>query len=343
MTIFNKLPKATEPPIVKKTVEKKPKSTKVKTDLNKSIEEPEQKKPAKKDSDTEDEKDKPVDERGPECITTKDDFIQSLHGDELKLFNEIYTACFTNNINKLKQVFEEKNQDKSQLENENKMILIEKLLNKRLNKENGFTLLHLTSELGHSECVWLLLLNGCDPALADLTKQRRLPYFVSSNKQTRDQYRRFMNDYPTRYDYKTAKITSPLSQEQMNEKAEKEKEKKRNQRKQKKQREAVVKQQKGQQEIEAAEKERVLSLTDQENRRRIIDRNVLNIMPINANDDSTDKTKITFTPTEIKVISRCWTCGCDMSCGVPFEYFDYKFCTTKCLKVHREQQAKSPK
>lgn len=163
---------------------------------------------------------------GPEVKTTQDDFIQSLYGDNLKLFNDIYTACFTNNSNKLEQLITGDLNDSTANDLENRSILIEKLLNKRISKENGFTLLHLTSQMGNSECVWKLLLHGANPANPDLTKQHRLPYFVSVNKQTRDTYRRFMNDYPNKYNYTAARITSPLSAEKMNEKLEKEKERK---------------------------------------------------------------------------------------------------------------------
>jgi hypothetical protein len=31
----------------------------------------------------------------------------------------------------------------------------------------------------------------------------------------------------------------------------------------------------------------------------------------------------------------------DMTGKVPFEYFDFKFCTTKCLKEHRQKSMKS--
>jgi len=267
------------------------------------------------------EEEEQQDQLGPECITTQNDFIQSLAEDQLKQFNDLYTACFTNNNTKLEQLLKQNNDS------------INNLINKRLNKDKGFTLLHLSSELGYSNIVWTLLMNGANPALSDLTKQRRLPYFIATRKETRDKYRRFMHDYPDRYDFKTAKIPAPLSQEQMNEKAEKEKEKKRNQRKLKKQRETVSKQQQKQQDLEAAEKQRFLSLTDQEKKRLIIDRNMLNVMPINQEQKKVD----------IKIISRCWTCAADMSTSVPFEYFDYKFCSTKCLKTHREKQQQQQK
>ena len=41
---------------------------------------------------------------GPEVNTTNNDFIQSLSGSDLKIFNDIYTACLTNNATKLEQI-----------------------------------------------------------------------------------------------------------------------------------------------------------------------------------------------------------------------------------------------
>lgn len=139
-----------------------------------------------------------------------------------------------------------------------------------------------------------------------------------------------MSDFPNRYDYVAAKISSPLTTE----KFEKEKEKKRAQRKQKRKRDAekqktADKVQK-QQEAEEAEKKLFLSLSDQQKRQLIAGRNFFNAVPLNA--DSPEK------PVGIKVISRCWYCAKDMSTHVPFEYFDYKFCSTKCLNSHRQSQ-----
>ena len=268
--------------------------------------------------------------------TSQNDFIQSLSSDELKLFNEIYTACFTNNPTKLRQLVSCPNA--KNFESENKSILVEKLLNKRLNKVKGFTLLHLSSEMGFDEIVWELLMNGADPALPDLTKQNRLPFNISSNKPTKDQFRRFMHDFPQRYDYTAARVDSGLSAEQKNEKAEREREKRKKQRKIKKEREAQSKVHQKKEDLEMEERKRFLSLTDQEKRMLIIDRNFLNIMPIGDNSSPGESVKSKFSPQDLKVISRCWFCAVDMSSNVPFEYFDYKFCSTKCLKSHRDQK-----
>jgi response regulator RpfG family c-di-GMP phosphodiesterase len=184
-------------------------------------------------------------------------------------------------------------------------------------------------------------MNGADPARADLTKSARLPYCLAVNKQTRDQYRRFMNDYPNRYDYAAARIDSPLSEEKMLEKAEKEKEKKRAQRKLKRQRETQQKQEKNAISVELEERQRFLALSDQEKRLLAIDRNFLNVVPLREEALPNSPPKFTnaikLNCEQLKIISRCWQCGVDMSTHVPFEYFDYKFCSTKCLKTHRTQ------
>ncbi|RNA06600.1 ankyrin repeat and zinc finger domain-containing 1-like, partial [Brachionus plicatilis] len=268
----------------------------------------------------------------------QDEFIQSLSGDNLKLFNEIYTCCMTNNVVKLRQLLNPLMDQENKIDAENYKLKIEKLINKRLNKQNGFTLLHLCSQLGFGECVWELLMNGCDPSIADLSHGKMLPYFVSQNKGLRDLYRRFMHDYPNRYDYGAAKISEPLSYEKMAEKMEKEKEKKKMKKQARKEREAVEKEKLSREQMEENERKLFLSLTDQEKRQLLVDRNFLNLMPVNDKEELDTITKAKYSPQKIRVISRCWYCGVDMSSSVPFEYFDYKFCTTKCLKAHRQHQ-----
>ena len=230
------------------------------------------------------------------------------------------------------------------------------LLNKRLNKESGFTLLHLVGQKGNSECVWPLLLNGADPALPDLTKKCQLPYHASVNKSTRDQYRRFMHDFPDRYDYALAQITSPLSAHTLNDKLEKEKEKKRQQRKLKKQREAQQKSKEKQLEAEMNERKRFLEMSDAQ-KRSLLTKNFVDTTPLTdaekirqsriqmmESKQAAVATSIETAPSaSLKVVNRCYSCGVDMSKMVPFEYFSFKFCSTQCLKSHRTQNEQSQK
>jgi hypothetical protein len=290
--------------------------------------------PSENESDEKEIEDKQQQISGQAPITSYNDFIQSLHGDKLKFFNEIYTACFTNNVTKLSQTLSNYiNSDEDSIEKENRARLIENLLNKRLNRDTGFTLLHLVSQMGHYDCIWYLLSHGANPATPDLTKKHRVPYYLSLNKQTRDLYRRFMNDFPNKYDYKMSGVPEPLTEEQLNARQEKEKDKKRKKNKLKKQKEAQQKQKQKEIETELEERKKFLELTDQEKKKLILDRNFLNILPNQAEPISPK-----YSANDFKVISRCWYCGVDNSSNVPFEYFDYKFCSTKCLKAHKTQQ-----
>ena len=264
---------------------------------------------------------------------TNDDFIQSIDAGTLKFFNEFYTCCLTNNSQKQSDKI---NEFKSQPSLPH--ISIEKLLNKRVNKENGFTLLHLSSELGNHECIWHLLVNGADPSQPDLTRQNRTPYNIASNKQSRDQFRLFMNDYPDRYDYKLARIPAPLSRDKLNEKTEKEKEKRKQQRKLKRERQAESKKVENEKESEEKERQKFLSLTD-EQKRALTNPNPTPASAFMAetnnasrNPPSTSKLALP----KLKVANRCWFCAIDISeLSQPFEYFDYKFCSARCLRAHR--------
>ena len=223
---MEKVNKKTKP--VKEDVANREKPKQIKS--KKKEEEIESEEELDQDEDIEELEESVNSEEKPALQVNEHDFIENLPEKELKLFNDIYTACYTNSLPKLQAIL-------GQLDN----VQMESLLNKRLDRKNGFTLLHLSSQMCHSQCIWDLLLNGANPAIPDLTGQQRMPYSLSLNKQTRDQYRRFMSDFPSRYDFKLAKITSPLSIEKMNEKAQKEKERRKAQRKAKKQRDAQQK------------------------------------------------------------------------------------------------------
>ena len=118
------------------------------------------------------------------------EFIKHLQKNELDLFNNIYTACLTNDFEKLKQLFSSSaftihgSKNTNECETSTEATLINKLLNKRMNEDKGYTLLHMTSELGHADCVWLLLFHGSDPTIEDLTKVHAAPYVLGANKAT---------------------------------------------------------------------------------------------------------------------------------------------------------------
>jgi hypothetical protein len=159
------------------------------------------------------------------------------------------------------------------------------------------------------------------------------------------------------------------------------KERKKNQKLKSKQRLNESKNAQLKEEQELEERRRFLALTDDQKRSLVIDKNFLNISPLdikkNVNIHMTKQQKERLLiaekrekfyqskkltdPTEnstskeasqemicqnnnekefIRIIMRCWMCGLDMSTSIPFEYLDYKFCSSKCLKDHREKNKK---
>ena len=255
----------------------------------------------------------------------------ALDSSSLRVFNEFYSSCITNDPEKLLSLLE-----KYKLSSDNKGLDL--IINHRFDK-SGLTLLHLTSSMGYVECVKILLLNGSDPTISTYD-EKKVPYLMSKTKAVRDQFRRFMYDYPLLYDYSLSKIPSGLSQEKEIEKQNKEKEKRKLQRKLKKERDEESKIAQMQIQFENDEKCKFLSLNDEEKRLLLIEKNFINSKNSKVKDQTTMPTiKLAnkINPERLPVIiSRCWFCADNLSTSVPYEYYDYKFCSIKCLKLHRQ-------
>ncbi|KAK3728093.1 hypothetical protein RRG08_022143 [Elysia crispata] len=187
--------------------------------------------------------------------------------------------------------------------------------------DGGQTFLHVAAKENQAQLVHLLLEHGANPALKD--KTGKTPYNLAG-PEARNTFRRFMSLWPDRYDYTTAQIPSPLTEEMEQERkrkmAEKRKAKKKaaNERNKEK-KEALLKQRE-----EEKEKERFLALSDREKRALAAEKRILQ-----QHDSTSGSAK--------PVLSRCWACAIDITGKVPFEYSDYKFCTTKCLREHRSK------
>lgn len=195
---------------------------------------------------------------------------------------------------------------------------------------------------------------GCDPSLIDASG--RVPYMVTSDKETRATFRRFMGTYPNRFNYVKAAIPSPLTDEIEKQKAEKLAEKRKLQKQAKKEKKAIekVKQQETkriQEELQKVEEERrkveeekarFLALSDREKvnlnykaRLEICVKYSLFVQRALAAERrllASVSTAGMVTP----VLVRCFMCGSDMSGKVPFEYNTYKFCSPPCLQKHRK-------
>ncbi|XP_078083890.1 tRNA endonuclease ANKZF1 [Mustelus asterias] len=182
--------------------------------------------------------------------------------------------------------------------------------------ETGFTLLHVAAAAGQPAVLRLLMDAGSDPAIRD--KHNRPAYAVSANKETRNEFRRYMADHPERYNYTKAQVSAPLSSELEFKKAEK----KRVQKMAKKLRERELKAERKRMEEEEMEKKRYSAMSEREKRALAAEKRLAQQLANNGTNN----------------ISRCWLCGESLLGRVPFEYLDYTFCTTRCLQEHRKQQ-----
>lgn len=225
----------------------------------------------------------------------------SFDKEEQRLHNSLYTACTVNDIStvqRLLQPLKEKEPTKEVIDNQNNTQSPETIL-QALNSPFGRTkssLLHIVSQCGFHELLWLLLESGADPSITDI--KGRPPYVLAVNKDTRNSFRRFMSAYPEKYDYVKTQIPSPLSdvmeQAQMQ---------RIQQHRQQKRQRAKARQ------ANEQEKAGFLKLTDSEK-----------------------KTYITNAPAKL----RCFLCGKVLELKTMFEYNNFKFCTIKCLQQHRK-------
>ena len=115
---------------------------------------------------------------------------------------------------------------------------LEDLLNHQFG-DSKTTCLHLAAKHGHKNIVWTLLLHGADPSVRD--KLKKVPFMFATEKETRNVFRKFMGEFPDKYDYKTAQVPPPLSKEAEEEKAAKVNEKKKAQRLAKREKDKVEK------------------------------------------------------------------------------------------------------
>ncbi|XP_022238619.1 ankyrin repeat and zinc finger domain-containing protein 1-like isoform X2 [Limulus polyphemus] len=187
--------------------------------------------------------------------------------------------------------------------------------------DTGSTLLHVAAKEGQREIVRLLMENGADPSTKD--KYGKTPYLMAKDKETRNEFRRFMGNFPEKYNYDMSQIPSPLNEEIEREKLAKLTEKKKEKRKARKEKIKEKKVAETRQKAEEEEKQRFLSLSDREKRAIAAEKRI-----------SEHLASVGQPP---PAFSRCFQCGVDISGKVPFEYNNCLFCSTSCVKTHRKK------
>jgi len=224
-----------------------------------------------------------------------------------KLQNELLTAVRSGNNKMLEDLVSSSHRWEDDLK-------LEDALNNQFG-ESKTTCLHLAAKHGHKSIIRTLLLHGADPSVKD--KMKKVPFMLASEKETRNVFRKFMGEFPDKYDYKTAQVPPPLSKEAEEEKAAKVNEKKKAQRLAKREKEKQQKSEEQKVKKEKEEKERFLNLSDREKRALAAERRLLG-----SGSAAIQK-------------QLCFSCATDITGRTPFEYEDNKFCSVGCVKKHR--------
>ena len=85
---------------------------------------------------------------------------------------------------------------------------------------------------------------------------------------------------------------------------------------------------------EQQDREAFLKLSDREKRALAAERRILAAKSI---DQNTNDSKSTIALTGL-TLQRCYQCGVDITGKTPFEYQNFRFCTTACVKLHRQKK-----
>lgn len=154
-----------------------------------------------------------------------------------------------------------------------------------------------------------LLEIGSDPC--NKNKKLQTPYTATTDKETRNTFRRFMGANPDKFNYNKSQIPGPLTEEMEQEKLEKKKQ----QKKVKREKEKIKKKEFEIKKQEGEARQQFLNLSDREKRALAAERRILQ-------QGGT-------------IASRCFQCGSNMLGQMPFEYNSNRFCSMPCLKEHR--------
>ncbi|CAF1221445.1 unnamed protein product [Adineta steineri] len=232
-----------------------------------------------------------------------------LPAEDLTTFNELFTACRLNDI----QRFDDLISRLRALKTINKSPSIADILNYQT--AGSFdTLLHITSERGHLKLIQRLLNEGANPALSN--QRGKYPYNLSKNKEAKEVFRLFRNDYPDKYDYNLGQVAPSITMDELERQHAIERERRRQTKKRRTDK-------------QRSDQERQLREQEEEQQR-------INFLALSEKEKRTLAVQVNFETNKRDELhlGRCWQCAKKIS-DEPFTYFDYKFCSTACLKAHR--------
>lgn len=209
------------------------------------------------------------------------------------------------------------------------------------------TPLHEASKLGNVEKVLELLEQGLDPCAKD--ERGRTPYMVTNEKEVRNTFRRYMALNLDQWDWHAANVPSALTKEleeaQAAKQAEKDAKKKARAKELKKLRKA--KEKKAQAEAASTQsaatvgglklsKEEELKRAQAEEREKRAAAAEKRMAALSVQTGNT-KTSTSLPKGAITADNvKCSCCESSLLGKVPFHRYNYKYCSTSCMHVHKE-------
>ncbi|KAG7028651.1 Ankyrin repeat and zinc finger domain-containing protein 1 [Cucurbita argyrosperma subsp. argyrosperma] len=228
------------------------------------------------------------------------------------------------------------------------------------------TPLHEASQTGNADKVLELLEQGLDPCAKD--ERGRTPYMLATEKEVRNSFRRFMASNLDKWDWNAAKVPSALTKEMEESQAAKQAEKdaKRKARAKELKKLKKEKAKKAQAEAEAAESQKaakaehgrgigsilntraestsgklitkeMVQAAEREKRAAAAERRIAAMAAAAAtNGSSSTIPNSSQTKTGLAGDINCSCCGTSLAGKVPFHRYNYKYCSSTCMHVHKE-------
>ncbi|XP_030457355.2 uncharacterized protein LOC115678166 isoform X1 [Syzygium oleosum] len=227
------------------------------------------------------------------------------------------------------------------------------------------TPLHEATKLGNVQKVLELLEEGMDPCAKD--QRGRTPYMLASEKEVRNVYRRFMASNLDKWDWHAAKVPSALTREmeesQAAKQAEKDAKKKARAKELKKLRKAKEKkaqvqaaasqnevkasgdtsarkglsQPSGISQISKEEQLMAAQAAEREKRAAAAERRMAAAAALSAQGNSGNSAPSTSQPkSALSEDTNCSCCYVSLDGKIPFHRYNYKYCSTTCMHLHRE-------
>ncbi|GJX25722.1 ankyrin repeat and zinc finger domain-containing protein 1 [Tanacetum coccineum] len=203
------------------------------------------------------------------------------------------------------------------------------------------TPLHEAAKAGNVENVLELLEQGLDPCVID--ERGRTPYMLATEKEVRNTFRRFMALNLDKWDWQAAKVPSPLTKEMEESQNAKQAEKDAKRKARAKELKKLKKAREKKAEAEAAQKalatqlqssrpqmtkeEKLKQAQDEEREKRAAaaERRIAALQSSTSQPNSAASSD-----------TLCSFCKVSLVGKVPFHRYNYKYCSTSCMDLHRE-------